>query len=178
MRATVIGLITLFIGATAVSALTFLLLVSLVISAALASAAVLFQGPEQALLSRLLALAVSLLALTVVFALLYKSAAPLSMVMAASSVLPIAWYFRSFPCCAWWGTHHPGAASRPLRRTFRRAFTAPSPHAPFGRVWTLAILAPSRSQMDNTTLCSFFTRLSQDSDILCGFVTVSEGYIV
>ena len=110
--ATVIGLVTLFIGATAVFgelqdtmnliwevqpaptsgmwagiwswlrerifslalvfALAFLLLVSLVISAALASAAVLFHGPEQALLSRLLELAVSLLVLTFVFALLYK----------------------------------------------------------------------------------------------------------
>jgi membrane protein len=56
---------------TLVLALAFLLLVSLVISAALAGAAVLFQGPEQALLSRLLELAVSLLVLTFVFALLY-----------------------------------------------------------------------------------------------------------
>jgi membrane protein len=110
--ATVIGLITLFIGATAVFgelqstmnliwevqpaptcgvwsgiwawlrarvfslaivfALAFLLLVSLVISAALASAAALFHGPEQALLSRILEMAVSLLVLTVVFTLLYK----------------------------------------------------------------------------------------------------------
>jgi membrane protein len=110
--ATVIGLLTLFIGATAVFgelqatmnliwevqpaptsgvwagiwawlrerifslalvfALAFLLLVSLVISAGLASAAALFHGPEQALLSRLLELAVSLLVLTFVFALLYK----------------------------------------------------------------------------------------------------------
>jgi membrane protein len=110
--ATVIGLVTLFIGATAVFgelqatmnliwevqpaptggvwagiwawlrqrifslsivfALAFLLLVSLVISAALAGAAALFQGPEQALLSRLLELAVSLLVLTFVFALFYK----------------------------------------------------------------------------------------------------------
>ena len=110
--ATVIGLITLFIGATAVFgelqatmnliwevqpaptsglwagiwawlrerifslalvfALAFLLLVSLVISAALASAAALFQGPEQALLSRVLELAVSLLVLTFVFALFFK----------------------------------------------------------------------------------------------------------
>src|SRR5919197_1510249 len=109
---TIIGLITLFIGATAVFgelqatmnliwevqpaptsgvwagiwawlrqrifslaivfALAFLLLVSLVISAALASAAALFQGPEEALLSRLLDLAVSLLVLTFMFALLYK----------------------------------------------------------------------------------------------------------
>jgi membrane protein len=57
---------------TLVFALAFLLLVSLVISAALASAAALVQGPEQALLSRLLELAVSLLVLTFVFALLYK----------------------------------------------------------------------------------------------------------
>src|SRR2546430_4335926 len=111
LLATVIGLGTLFIGATAVFgelqatmnliwevqpaptsgvwagiwawrgerifslaivfALAFLLLVSLVISAALAGAAALFQGPEQALLSRLLELAVSLLVLTFVFALLY-----------------------------------------------------------------------------------------------------------
>src|SRR5262245_15162963 len=109
--ATVIGLITLFIGATAVFselqatlnliwevrpaptngvwagiwvllrdrifslalvlALAFLLLVSLIISAALAGAAAWFQGPEQALVSRLLELAVSLLVLTLVFALLY-----------------------------------------------------------------------------------------------------------
>jgi membrane protein len=48
-----------------------LLLVSLVISAALAGAAALLHGPEQALLSRLLELAVSLLVLTCVFALLY-----------------------------------------------------------------------------------------------------------
>jgi membrane protein len=110
--ATIIGLVTLFIGATAVFgelqatlnliwevrpaptsgvwagiwvvlrerifslalvlALAFLLLVSLVISAALASATALFQGPEQALLSHLLEIAVSLLVLTFVFALLYK----------------------------------------------------------------------------------------------------------
>jgi membrane protein len=110
--ATIIGLITLFIGATAVFgelqatlnliwevqpaptngvwaeiwawlrnrifslaivfALAFLLLISLVISAALASAAAMFHGPEQALLSRLLELAVSLIVLTFVFALLYK----------------------------------------------------------------------------------------------------------
>jgi len=109
--ATIVGLVTLFIGATAVFgelqatlnliwevrpaptsgvwagiwavlrerifslalvlALAFLLLVSLVISAALASAAALFQGPEQALLSRLLEITVSLLVLTFVFALLY-----------------------------------------------------------------------------------------------------------
>jgi membrane protein len=110
--ATIIGLVTLFIGATAVFgelqatmnliwevqpaptggvwagiwawlrqrifslalvfALAFLLLVSLVISAALAGAAALFQGPEQALLSRVLELVVSLLVLTFVFALFYK----------------------------------------------------------------------------------------------------------
>ena len=57
---------------TLVLALAFLLLVSLVISAALAGAAALFQGPEQALLSRVLEIAVSLLVLTFVFALLYK----------------------------------------------------------------------------------------------------------
>jgi len=112
LLATVIGLGTLFIGATAVFgelqatmnliwevqpaptsgvwagiwawlrerifslaivfALAFLLLVSLVISAALAGAAALFQGPEQAVLSRVLEIAVSLLVLTFVFALLYK----------------------------------------------------------------------------------------------------------
>src|SRR5919199_4462991 len=54
-----------------VLALAFLLLVSLVISAALAGAAALFQGPEQAVLSRVLEIAVSLLVLTLVFALLY-----------------------------------------------------------------------------------------------------------
>ena len=110
--ATVIGLITLLIGATAVFGelqatlnlvwevrpaptsgvwagiwailrerlfslalvltLAFLLLVSLVISAALAGAAALFQGPEQAVLSRILEIVVSLLVLTFVFALLYK----------------------------------------------------------------------------------------------------------
>src|SRR5215217_8535775 len=109
--ATIVSLVTLFIGATAVFgelqatlnliwevrpaptygvwagiwavlrerifslalvlALAFLLLVSLVISAALAGAAALFQGPEQALLSRLLELGVSLVVLTFVFALLY-----------------------------------------------------------------------------------------------------------
>jgi len=110
--ATIVGLVTLFIGATAVFgelqstmnliwevqpaptsgvwagiwawlrarvfslaivfALAFLLLVSLVISAALAGATALFQGPEQAVLSRVLEIAVSLLVLTFVFALLYK----------------------------------------------------------------------------------------------------------
>ena len=55
-----------------VFALAFLLLVSLVISAALASAAALFHGPEQAVLSRILEIAVSLLVLTFVFTLLYK----------------------------------------------------------------------------------------------------------
>jgi membrane protein len=55
-----------------VFALAFLLLVSLVISAALAGAAALFWGPEQTLLSRLLELAVSLLVLTLGFALLFK----------------------------------------------------------------------------------------------------------
>ena len=112
LLATVVGLVTLFIGATAVFgelqatlnliwevqpaptsgvwagiwawlrerifslaivfALAFLLLVSLVISAALAGATALFQGPEQAVLSRVLEIAVSLLVLTFVFALLYK----------------------------------------------------------------------------------------------------------
>jgi membrane protein len=112
LLATVVGLVTLFIGATAVFgelqatmnliwevqpaptsgvwagiwawlrarvfslaivfALAFLLLVSLVISAALAGAAALFQGPEQAVLSRILEIAVSLLVLTFVFAMLYK----------------------------------------------------------------------------------------------------------
>jgi membrane protein len=109
--ATIIGLVTLLIGATAVFgelqatlnliwevrlaptngvwagiwavlrerlfslalvlSLAFLLLVSLVISATLAGAAAWFQGPEQALVSRLLELVVSLLVLTFVFALLY-----------------------------------------------------------------------------------------------------------
>jgi membrane protein len=111
--ATVVGLVTLVIGATAVFgelqatlnliwevrpaptggvwagiwallkerlfslalvfALAFLLLVSLVISAVLAGAAAWFQGPEQALVSRVLELAVSLLVLTLVFALLFTS---------------------------------------------------------------------------------------------------------
>jgi len=105
--ATVVGLVTLVIGATAVFgelqatmnliwevrpaptsgiwawlkarvfslaivfALAFLLLVSLVVSAALAGAAALFWGPEQALLSRLLEIAVSLLVLTLGFSLLF-----------------------------------------------------------------------------------------------------------
>ena len=56
---------------TLVLALAFLLLVSLVISAALAGAAAWFQGPEQALGQPVLELAVSLLVLTLVFALLY-----------------------------------------------------------------------------------------------------------
>ena len=55
-----------------VLAVAFLLLISLVISAALASAAAMLHGPERALLSHLLELAVSLLVLTFVFALLYK----------------------------------------------------------------------------------------------------------
>jgi membrane protein len=55
-----------------VFALAFLLLVSLVISTVLASAAALLQGPEQTLLSRLLELAGSLLVLTIGFALLFK----------------------------------------------------------------------------------------------------------
>jgi membrane protein len=54
-----------------VFALAFLLLVSLVISAVLAAAAALFQGPEQALVSRVLELAVSLLILTIVITLLF-----------------------------------------------------------------------------------------------------------
>jgi membrane protein len=57
---------------TLVLALAFLLLVSLVISAALAGATALFHGPEQAVLSRILEIVVSLLVLTFVFALLYK----------------------------------------------------------------------------------------------------------
>jgi membrane protein len=111
MWATVVGLVTLVIGATAVFgelqatmnliwevrpaptdgvwtglwawlkarvfslaivfALAFLLLVSLVVSAALAGATALFWGPEQALLSRLLEIAVSLLVLTLGFSLLF-----------------------------------------------------------------------------------------------------------
>jgi membrane protein len=55
-----------------VFALAFLLLVSLFISAALASAARVLQGPEQALLGRLLELAVSIAVLTGLFALLFK----------------------------------------------------------------------------------------------------------
>ena len=110
--ATVVGLVTLLIGATAVFgelqttmnliwevrpapttgawagirawlkerffslaivfALAFLLLISLVVSAALAGAAAFVWGPEQTLLSRLLELAVSLLVLTLGFALLFK----------------------------------------------------------------------------------------------------------
>jgi membrane protein len=110
--ATVVGLVTLLIGATAVFgelqttmnliwevqpaptsgawagimawlkerffslaivfALAFLLLVSLVISAALAGAAAFFWGPAQTFVSRLLELAVSLVVLTLGFALLFK----------------------------------------------------------------------------------------------------------
>jgi membrane protein len=55
-----------------VFALAFLLLTSLIISAALAAAATMLHGPEQTLVSRLLELAVSLLVLTLVFALLFK----------------------------------------------------------------------------------------------------------
>jgi membrane protein len=112
MLATVIGLVTLLIGATAVfgelqatlnliwavhpaptggvwaslwavlkqrlfslalvCALAFLLLVSLVVSAALAGAAGVLQGPEQALLGQVLEVAVSLAVLTGLFALLFK----------------------------------------------------------------------------------------------------------
>ena len=57
---------------TLVLALAFLLLVLLVISAALVGATALFHGPEQAVLSRILEIVVSLLVLTFVFALLYK----------------------------------------------------------------------------------------------------------
>jgi membrane protein len=55
-----------------VFALAFLLLVSLVISAALAGAAAFVWGPTQTLVSRLLELAVSLAVLTLGFALLFK----------------------------------------------------------------------------------------------------------
>jgi membrane protein len=55
-----------------VFALAFLLVVSLVISAALAGAAALFQGPEQSVMSRLLEIAVSLVVLTLMFALFFK----------------------------------------------------------------------------------------------------------
>jgi membrane protein len=55
-----------------VFALAFLLLVSLVVSAALASAAAFFWGPVRTLLSRLLELTVSLGVLTFGFALLFK----------------------------------------------------------------------------------------------------------
>ena len=106
--ATVVGFVTLFVGATAVFgelqttmnliwevrpaptegiwawlrervfslaimlALAFLLLVSLVVSAALAGAAALLWSPEPSLLSRLLELLVSLAVLTLGFALLFK----------------------------------------------------------------------------------------------------------
>jgi len=55
-----------------VFALAFLLVVSLVVSAALAGAAALFQGPEQTVLSRALEIAVSLVVLTLMFALFFK----------------------------------------------------------------------------------------------------------
>jgi membrane protein len=110
--ATVIGLVTLLLGATAVfaelqatlnliwevqpaptggvwaglwglfkqrlfslalvCALAFLLLVSLVVSAALAAVAGVLQGPGEALLTRLLELAISFAGLTGLFALLFK----------------------------------------------------------------------------------------------------------
>ena len=110
--ATVIGLVTLLLGATAVFAelqatlnliwevqpvptrgiwaslwvllkqrlfslalvfaLAFLLMVSLVVSAALAAVAGVLQGPEEALLARLLELALSFVGLTGLFALLFK----------------------------------------------------------------------------------------------------------
>ena len=54
-----------------VFALAFLLLISLVVSAALAGAAALFWGPAQTLLSRLLEITVSLVVLTLGFALLF-----------------------------------------------------------------------------------------------------------
>jgi membrane protein len=54
-----------------VFALAFLLVVSLVVSAALAGAASLFQGPEQTVMSRLLEIAVSLVVLTLMFALFF-----------------------------------------------------------------------------------------------------------
>jgi membrane protein len=61
-----------FFSLAIVFALAFLLLVSLVVSAALAGAAAFFWGPEQTLLSRLLELGVSLVVLTLGFALLFK----------------------------------------------------------------------------------------------------------
>jgi membrane protein len=61
-----------FFSLAIVFALAFLLLVSLVVSAALAGAAALLWGPEQTLVSRLLELAVSLAVLTLGFALLFK----------------------------------------------------------------------------------------------------------
>jgi membrane protein len=60
-----------FFSLAIVFALAFLLLVSLVVSAALAGAAAFFWGPEQTLLSRLLELVVSLAVLTLGFALLF-----------------------------------------------------------------------------------------------------------
>jgi membrane protein len=61
-----------FFSLAIVFALAFLLLVSLVVSAALAGAAAFFWGSEQTLLSRLLELGVSLVVLTLGFALLFK----------------------------------------------------------------------------------------------------------
>jgi membrane protein len=57
---------------TLVLALAFLLLVSLVVSAALAGAAALFWGTEQTVLSRLLEIAASLLVFALGFSLLFK----------------------------------------------------------------------------------------------------------
>src|SRR5246500_3609139 len=93
-KSPIMGLVTLVIGATAVfgelQATMNLIwevrpapasgvwagigvwLKARVVSAALAGAAALFWGPEQALLSRLLEMAVSLLVLTLGFALLFK----------------------------------------------------------------------------------------------------------
>ena len=171
--ATIIGLITLFIGATAVFgelqatmnliwevqpaptsgvwsgiwawlrerifslaivfALAFLLLVSLVISAALASAAALFQGPEQALLSRLLELAVSLLVLTFLFALLYKYVPDAEM---------------AGGMCGWEGSSRRGSlpsARRPLACTSAgRAWAQPTvQRGPWLYSWYGSITRPS-----------------------------------
>jgi membrane protein len=61
-----------FLSLAIVFAIAFLLLVSLVVSAALANVAAAFQSPDEALLGRVLEIAISLPVLTGLFALLFK----------------------------------------------------------------------------------------------------------
>jgi membrane protein len=61
-----------FLSLAMVFSIAFLLLVSLVVSAALAGVATYFYGPEQTLIGRVLEVAISILVLTLLFALLFK----------------------------------------------------------------------------------------------------------